>query len=137
MQKNSVQNVDVPIKMQNHSMQKPQTAIKCLIHVGNVVRDNICIRFPVILPRLTRLQGWGQTLTRPAPIGEKEDQRKGSDLMDYPNKYLDRRTGKILEGDQLKDYLNYEMHDSCNCFFHPHEHLLFLQFWVERGILPE
>jgi len=57
--------------------------------------------------------------------------------MDYPNKFLDRRTGETLTGDKLKDYLRYEVHDSCNCFFHPHEHLLLLDFWQKWGTLPD
>jgi hypothetical protein len=57
--------------------------------------------------------------------------------MEYSNKYLDRRTGKALTGKKLQDYLNYEVHDSCNCYFHPHEHLLLLDFWQKWGFLPE
>jgi|TARA_R110002051_G_scaffold180257_1_gene249852 hypothetical protein len=57
--------------------------------------------------------------------------------MNYPNKFLDRRTGITLSGEELKDYINYELHDSCNCYFHPHEHLLLLDFWQKWGRLPE
>ncbi len=57
--------------------------------------------------------------------------------MDYPNQYLDRRTGKQLEGEELQKYLNYEMHDSCtNCFFNPADHLAMLQFWTKHRKMP-
>ena len=59
------------------------------------------------------------------------------DSVDYPNKYLDRRTGKIMTGAKKQDYMNHEIHDSLNCFFHPHEHILLLQFWKQHGKLPE
>jgi len=59
------------------------------------------------------------------------------DTMDYPNKYLDRRVGKIMTGAKKQDYMNHEIHDSLNCFFHPHEHILLLKFWKQHGKLPE
>ncbi len=42
-----------------------------------------------------------------------------------------------MSGAKKQDYINHEIHDSLNCFFHPHEHQLLLRFWKRHGKLPE